>query len=162
MLVERDVRSPIEPTMRCYLIRNDQITVLSAVPASVPDGAALVKSPKDLSQTQFPATRLIALWNTLPGVESVKRFKNRSIAVKRLWAAMESLPISSGRPDSKQAKLLALLQRPQGASLQDLIAATGWQAHSVRGALSGVIRKKLGLNVKLVRQESGNVYRIPA
>lgn len=44
---------------------------------------------------------------------------------------------------TKQSRLIELLQRPAGANLTDLIDATGWQAHSVRGVISGILRKKL-------------------
>ncbi len=53
----------------------------------------------------------------------------------------------AGRPASKQAQLIGLLRSPQGADLAQMMAATGWQAHSVRGAISAVLRKKLGLKV---------------
>ena len=49
-------------------------------------------------------------------------------------------------PD-KQSRLIDLLKRPEGASMPDMMGITGWQAHSVRGVISGVLRKKLGLNV---------------
>lgn len=66
-----------------------------------------------------------------------------------------------GRAGSKQAQLVELLQRPDGAALADIQAATGWQAHSVRGAISGVCKKKLGLNViSAVEEGRGRVYRI--
>ena len=52
------------------------------------------------------------------------------------------VPIEQG---SKTAACLALLRQAEGTSLQELMAATGWQAHSVRGFLSGTVRKKLGL-----------------
>ena len=54
---------------------------------------------------------------------------------------------STARDGSKAAKILDLLKRPDGGSLKELMKTTGWQAHSVRGFLSGTIRKKLGLNV---------------
>ena len=48
---------------------------------------------------------------------------------------------------SKQARLVSLLRASSGATLEQMMALTGWQAHTVRGAISGVLRKRLGLNV---------------
>ena len=65
------------------------------------------------------------------------------------------------RPDTKQAKLVAMLQRPDGASLDEIVAATGWQAHTVRGAIAGALKKKLGLTVTSDKVEGrGRVYRV--
>lgn len=62
---------------------------------------------------------------------------------------------------TKQALLIDLLQRAQGASIAELVKATGWQNHSVRGAISFTLKKKLGLNVTSQRDEKrGHVYRI--
>ncbi len=58
--------------------------------------------------------------------------------------------------------LVALLQRPEGASVGEMMAATGWQAHSVRGAMSGALKKGLGLTIESAPNEAGRVYRIPA
>jgi hypothetical protein len=61
---------------------------------------------------------------------------------------------------SKQASLIALLLRPEGATLEALMQASGWQQHSVRGFLAGVVRKKLGLELVSTKAESGRTYRI--
>src|ERR1017187_8792469 len=62
---------------------------------------------------------------------------------------------SGARQGSKTAKVLDLLKRPGGASLKELMKATGWQAHSVRGFLSGALGKKMGLTVTSTKAEDG-------
>ncbi len=65
------------------------------------------------------------------------------------------------RPDTKQAQLVVMLKQPSGASLDEIVAATGWQAHTVRGAIAGALKKKLGLTVTSETAEGrGRVYRI--
>jgi len=67
------------------------------------------------------------------------------------------------RDGSKAAKVLDLLRRPEGATLAELIKGTGWQAHSVRGFLSGMVGKKLGLTVASVKSEDGErTYSVKA
>lgn len=62
---------------------------------------------------------------------------------------------------NKQDKLVALLSRPEGATIADLTAATGWQAHSVRGAMSGALKKKLKLTILSEKAEGKErTYRI--
>lgn len=62
---------------------------------------------------------------------------------------------------SKQETLLGLLRRPDGATISQLTKATGWQAHSVRGVMSGVLKKKLGLTIKSDKVKDGErTYRI--
>ncbi len=63
-------------------------------------------------------------------------------------------------PSGKLGQLVGLLQRAGGATLDDMVAATGWQAHSVRGAMSGSLKKKLGLAITSVKTDAGRVYRI--
>ncbi len=71
----------------------------------------------------------------------------------------QSLP--AVRPGTKQALLIDLLKRKTGASIDEIVEATGWQAHSVRGAISGALKKKLGLAVSSEKTDGrGRVYRI--
>jgi hypothetical protein len=65
-------------------------------------------------------------------------------------------------PRGKIGRLIDLLRRPDGATLPDLMDATGWQAHSVRGAIAGAVKKKLGLRVVAQKSDAGRVYRIEA
>ena len=65
------------------------------------------------------------------------------------------------RTGTKQALLISMLKRPEGTTMQEIIAATGWQAHSARGAMSGALGKKLGLVVVSTQDDArGRVYRI--
>ncbi len=53
-----------------------------------------------------------------------------------------------------------MLRRPEGATIDEIAVATGWQRHSVRGMMSGALKKKLGLDVVPTKEERGRVYRI--
>jgi predicted ArsR family transcriptional regulator len=65
------------------------------------------------------------------------------------------------RSDSKQAKLIELLKRPEGATIDEIVKKFEWQPHTVRGAFAGALKKKLGLTVVSEKSESrGRVYRI--
>ena len=67
------------------------------------------------------------------------------------------------RAGTKQASLIAMLRAPDGATIEEITAATGWQAHTVRGAIAGALKKKLGLEVSSEKVEGrGRVYRLPA
>lgn len=69
----------------------------------------------------------------------------------------------AARQGTKQALLIDLLQRKSGASMNEIAEATGWQPHSVRGAISGTLKKKLGLTIASEKTESrGRVYCITA
>src|SRR5439155_2898776 len=61
---------------------------------------------------------------------------------------------------SKQAAVIALLRRPEGVTVAEIIAATGWQPHTVRGLFSGTLKKKLGLALSSAQEDRGRVYRI--
>jgi len=66
------------------------------------------------------------------------------------------------RADSKQAKLIGMLKTAKGATIDEIVKALDWQPHTVRGAIAGALKKKLGLNVTSEKVEGrGRVYRIP-
>jgi uncharacterized protein (DUF2336 family) len=65
------------------------------------------------------------------------------------------------RDGTKQAMIIELLKRPGGATLAEIVEATGWQAHTVRGAMAGALKKKLGLTVTSEKDAvRGRVYRV--
>ena len=65
------------------------------------------------------------------------------------------------RADSKQALVIALLQRTEGATISQIMAATQWQQHTVRGTLAGTLKKRLGLTITSTKEVGGQrVYRI--
>jgi len=65
------------------------------------------------------------------------------------------------RDGTKQSMMIELLRRPGGATLADIVEATGWQAHTVRGAMAGALKKKLDLTITSEKDvESGRVYRL--
>lgn len=81
---------------------------------------------------------------------------------KNARAAQETASRTSTlRNGTKSAKVITLLRRATGATVKELIRATGWQPHSVRGFLSGVVRKKLGLNLTTMERKNGErAYKI--
>jgi len=122
-------------------------------------------------------------------LKPVKKFTDRKTAVARIWKAVQALtptpapqaaaPQSSNvapkqakvvkettrptdaREGSKKAIVLELLRRAEGATLADIMSATGWQAHSVRGFISGALGKKMGLTVESLKTAEGaRAYRI--
>jgi hypothetical protein len=165
---------------------------------------------------EWPADRLIEVWNGIPGLTPVKKFKDQKSAVTRIWKAIQSLDGGSeaeavttataapkraskakaavkqgknaktaksatkppakaakgkrakgsskpapARDGSKKAVVLGLLQRKGGATLAQIMKATDWQAHSVRGFISGALGKKMGLTIDSVRRDDGErVYSI--
>ena len=71
-----------------------------------------------------------------------------------------SAPIQR-REGTKQDMLITMLRAPEGATIAEIVAATGWQAHSARGAMSGVLKKKLGLTITSEKvTDRGRIYRI--
>lgn len=68
---------------------------------------------------------------------------------------------SSKRGGTKQEQLIGMLKRPEGTTIDEVVKALGWQPHTIRGAISGALKKKLGLTVESQKVEGrGRVYRI--
>jgi hypothetical protein len=148
--------------MRIYIIGNDGITLCREPPAVVSEGEIVVASTEELHAAPLSGKRLLALWNALPGVEKRRKVGDRAALIDQLWSAIEALPEpqSDAKRPSKQDAVIAMLRRPEGATLDEVAGATGWQRHTVRGVFSGTLKKKLGLTLASGQEERGRVYRI--
>ena len=94
---------------------------------------------------------------TKVAARSTTRATNKSKS--RARSAPPSLNITA-RPDTKHARIIAMLRLPAGATIAAMMTATDWQQHSVRGFLAGVVRKKLGLDLVSEQTDKGRIYRI--
>jgi Protein of unknown function (DUF3489) len=93
-----------------------------------------------------------------PSKTKIARAKS---AAKRS-AKPERMPSASTGSGTKQEAVLALLREPQGTTITAIMKATGWQPHSVRGFLTAVVRKKLGMTLLSEKPGEERVYRIVA
>jgi hypothetical protein len=152
--------------MRIYIIGNDGITLYREPPATVNKSEITIASREDLHTARLSGKRLLALWNALPGVEKQTKVGDRNTLIDQLWSAIEALPDPDQEPNakrpSKQDAVIAMLQRPEGATVDEVANAMGWQRHTVRGLFSGALKKKLGLTLASAKEERGRVYRIAA
>jgi len=152
--------------MRIYIIGNDGITLCREPPATVNKDEIAVASREELHAARLSGKRLLALWNALPGVEKQTKVGNRNTLIDRLWSAIEALPDpeqqSETKHPSKQDAVIAMLRRPEGATIDEVANAMGWQRHTVRGLFSGALKKKLGLTLASAKEARGRVYRIAA
>ena len=150
--------------MRTYVIGNDGITLCREPLTTVTEGEIAVTSKEELQAAPLSGKRLLALWNALPGVEQRKKLGDRAALIDHLWSAIEALPDPEPQPDakqrSKQDEVIAMLRGPEGATVDEVASAMGWQRHTVRGLFSGTLKKKLGLTLASAQEERGRVYRI--
>jgi hypothetical protein len=88
--------------------------------------------------------------------------KKRSAAAAAARPSQQTEIDRTGKanPGSKQARVLGMLQSPAGATIAAMMQATGWQQHSVRGFLAGVVRKRLKLKLESEKLDGNRVYQI--
>ena len=150
--------------MRIYIIGNDGITLCREAPATANEDEIVIASKEQLHAASVSGKRLLTLWNALPGVEKRRKVGDREALIDQLWSAIEALPDpeppSEAKRSSKQNEVIAMLRRPEGATVEEVASATGWQRHTVRGVFSGTLKKKLGLTIASAQEERGRVYRI--
>ena len=166
----------------------NNITAWGKRPAKT-TGLEIFASDNDLATLAggWPSTRLVDIWNSLTGVAPVKKFTDRKSATGRIWKQIQYLTPTpapeapkaapkkakaakdttadeaapTARDGSKKAQVLDLLRRPNGATLANIMTETGWQAHTVRGFISGAVTKKMGLTVESLRGEDKvRTYRV--
>src|SRR5262245_26647887 len=104
-----------------------------------------------------------------------RRRISMSKPAKKRAAAPSATPVAAAKPaqsaarkakqpnreqGSKQAHVIAMLKSPEGATIDAMMKATGWQQHSVRGFLAGVVRKRLKLKLGSKKVDGGRVYQI--
>ena len=132
--------------MRIYIIGNDGITLSREPPTAVNEGEIVVASNEELHEARLSGKRLLALWNALPDVEKRRKVGDRDALIDQLWSAIEALPEpqSDAKRASKQDAVIAMLRRPEGATVDEVASASGWQRHTVRGLFSGTLKKKSG------------------
>ena len=196
---------------------NNIIPVDSEQDGDVAAGTARFSSEAELASlaADWPMARLLEIWNHLPQVKPVHKFKDRKTAITRIWSTLNDAeraapleaqleateaaeqqamfaPEGAQAPDvvpaptapphkttrkkktptappnagvspkaNKTESILAMMKQPGGATLHAIMNATGWQAHSVRGFISGTLGKKMGLTVLSTKDENGErTYRI--
>lgn len=77
--------------------------------------------------------------------------------------AQPTAPVDAAEPAARKTKsdtLIELLSRPYGATIEQMMAATGWQAHSVRGFLAGTLKKKPGVTLSSSKTDTGRIYSV--
>ena len=118
-----------------------------------PPAAAPVQPPHATKRAHVtPRKRRVAPGK--PG--SGKKASSAERRPKSQKAAKQANPAADAREGSKAAKVLGLLRRPDGASLKELMKATGWLAHSVRGFLSGTVAKRMNLDLVSKKKADGD------
>lgn len=120
------------------------------------EGYDALGRPRPMPATVHPDPEIEA---AVSATEANWAQEKQETAKQLLKVGVEGKPRT--RNNSKQATVIQLLQRPEGATIQQIMEATGWQAHTVRGTFAGAFKKKLGLNLISDKADGGSrTYRI--
>ena len=134
-----------------------------------PEGATPANTGATSADAGVEVVDAPALATEADGAATRARSKTRAKPAKRSKAAPAGKP--TPRAGTKQAQMIELLKRPEGATVEQIAEVTGWQKHTIRGAISGALKKKLGFTVETTRTRevgpnktgakgSSTVYRI--
>jgi hypothetical protein len=181
---------------------NNITAFASAEEASQGDATGLIHfdSQSTLAKVSadWPLSRFVEIWNSIPGQSPVKKFQDRKKAIARVWAAIQPLagngqpdeaaaakpepPRKGGKPakkakaakkapgkptddkasdrSNKKAEVIAMMKRAKGATLAEIMEATGWQKHTVRGFVS-ILGSKGGQSIESSKNAAGErTYKI--
>jgi hypothetical protein len=118
----------------------------------------LLRKPKEIAMLRAPTKEKKPSRKAAPRKSNpTKVIQARKISHIKPQSAIDTAPKSHA---TKRDQILKLLRSGEGATLQEIVTATNWQAHSARGFLAGVVRKKLGLNLISAKADRGRIYRI--
>ena len=161
--------------MPTFTIENHAVALAGGAPlkSKPASGSGHFSSLKQLEQlaAHWPMSRLVGIWNNLPGLTPVQRFTDRQCAVRRIWKALQTNERAATQPDrsagvsrsrkpvaragSKKARIIRMVQRPKGATLAEIMRATAWQAHTVRAFISRSLVRDMGLRIVPLRRSEG-------
>lgn len=112
-------------------------------------------SKKRIGKFEAKLDQIIANAEGAPSAPNDAELEAAVAAAEATWATPRT------RANSKQAEVVRMLQRPEGATVRQICDATGWQAHTVRGAFAGAFKRKLGLTLVSDKQPAGErIYRV--